>query len=358
MPLTDVIIDENIRYHKPNDPYYWEVDNLPLVDIMRNMVLIADGINLAFDNVYDRETIEALHDGIQATIDNLRTTDLADWDNNSLGAGTGDQGKVGRWTSNQFIPGYVVLTEIVGIDSNITINTGDILMSNQNGTEFEAVQNSMNNMSDVTANSLGYYDDNTQLMWKYISGQVGGTYHQVPGHLRRTWTHHSGHSPTTPHGDTNWQYHLNTGNNGGADNDYYDNRTGMLTFSGTWGPLQWGYNNDYYGYGAVEYVDLDIQLKIDGSNEVSQHWYKVDNVYRVEPDWGQNLATTYGGTGTSYDSMTHVSVKVPVTSTADAGSFTFCHRQTPSTTSYEMCVRVTGVYTRDPDSSVIHHDFT
>ncbi len=29
-------IKENIRFYKPNDPYFYEVDNLPLIDLLEN----------------------------------------------------------------------------------------------------------------------------------------------------------------------------------------------------------------------------------------------------------------------------------------------------------------------------------
>ena len=31
-------VNRNIRYYKPNDPYYYEVDNLPLQDLLNNDV--------------------------------------------------------------------------------------------------------------------------------------------------------------------------------------------------------------------------------------------------------------------------------------------------------------------------------
>jgi len=60
--INEIAINEAIRYHKPNDPYYWEVDNLPLIDIMRNIVLTADKINelvLEVNNHYDKGEIDA-----------------------------------------------------------------------------------------------------------------------------------------------------------------------------------------------------------------------------------------------------------------------------------------------------------
>jgi hypothetical protein len=38
-------INRNIRYYQPNDPYYWEVDNLPLTDLLGNDVVLEQRIN-------------------------------------------------------------------------------------------------------------------------------------------------------------------------------------------------------------------------------------------------------------------------------------------------------------------------
>ena len=40
-----VTVNENIRFYKPNDPYFYEVDNLPLIDLLNNDKTLADAIN-------------------------------------------------------------------------------------------------------------------------------------------------------------------------------------------------------------------------------------------------------------------------------------------------------------------------
>lgn len=35
-------IKQNIRFYQPNDPYYWEVDNLPLTDLLNNDIALQD----------------------------------------------------------------------------------------------------------------------------------------------------------------------------------------------------------------------------------------------------------------------------------------------------------------------------
>jgi len=39
-----VTINENIRWYKPNDPYYYEVDNLPLIDLLNNDKSLRDAV--------------------------------------------------------------------------------------------------------------------------------------------------------------------------------------------------------------------------------------------------------------------------------------------------------------------------
>ena len=90
--INELGINEAIRYHKPNDPYYWEVDNLPLIDIMRNIVLTAAKINelvIEINNHYDK-----------GEIDSLRTRDLFDVDDVTPGLND-----VLKWNGATYTPG-------------------------------------------------------------------------------------------------------------------------------------------------------------------------------------------------------------------------------------------------------------
>lgn len=44
-------INQAIRYYQPNDPYYWEVDNLPLTDLLGNDVILQERIAALEDTV-------------------------------------------------------------------------------------------------------------------------------------------------------------------------------------------------------------------------------------------------------------------------------------------------------------------
>tara|TARA_R110000803_G_scaffold189495_4_gene251990 strand:+ start:6353 stop:7345 length:993 start_codon:yes stop_codon:yes gene_type:complete len=158
MPLTDVIIDQNIRYHKPNDPYYWEVDNLPLVDIMRNMVLIQEAFNTALDNLYDQVYIDAADTALGTRIDNLKTTDLVDFDSTAVPPGDLTQnGKVPAWSgyNNQWEPKHIGTRELWDVtDTTVAPVTGDILLAN--GPMFDFKPNNFENMIDCGALDTSY----------------------------------------------------------------------------------------------------------------------------------------------------------------------------------------------------------
>jgi len=55
--MVTIDIKENIRFFKPNDPYYYEVDNLPLIDLLNNDKILRDEINfiLAANNNFATE---------------------------------------------------------------------------------------------------------------------------------------------------------------------------------------------------------------------------------------------------------------------------------------------------------------
>jgi hypothetical protein len=79
-----VTVNENIRFYKPNDPYFYEVDNLPLIDLVKNDKLLADAIN----DILQGDTVFATEDFVQNAIDPLKTrvdlkgtgfTNIVDW---------------------------------------------------------------------------------------------------------------------------------------------------------------------------------------------------------------------------------------------------------------------------------------
>lgn len=176
MALTDIVIDENIRYHKPNDPYYWEVDNLPLVDIMRNMVRIQEGINLAFDNLYDQTYIDDQDSALGTRIDNLQTISLTDVYDDGSANSNRVSGDFLIWDDNGGPPNVaryeqrnIELDDLKNVivpkwyDGWTTQNPdghrhGDMLMyqvpTGQLLGTYVNKQNSLENLTDVSANSV------------------------------------------------------------------------------------------------------------------------------------------------------------------------------------------------------------
>ena len=44
-------INKNLRFYQANDPYQWQVDNLPLTDLLSNDVILEDRISSLEDTV-------------------------------------------------------------------------------------------------------------------------------------------------------------------------------------------------------------------------------------------------------------------------------------------------------------------
>ena len=48
-----MVVNKNIRFYQPNDPYYWEVDNLPLTDLLNNDIALEERIDALEDSLND-----------------------------------------------------------------------------------------------------------------------------------------------------------------------------------------------------------------------------------------------------------------------------------------------------------------
>ena len=74
--MVTIDIKENIRFFKPNDPYYYEVDNLPLIDLLNNDKILRDEINfiLAANSNYASEAY--VQNNIQAAIGDAGEVDI------------------------------------------------------------------------------------------------------------------------------------------------------------------------------------------------------------------------------------------------------------------------------------------
>jgi hypothetical protein len=81
-----VTVNENIRFYKPNDPYFYEVDNLPLIDLLENDKTLAAAINdilLSQSNFATEEYVQdAIGDSTQIDINGDNITlpnNVIDW---------------------------------------------------------------------------------------------------------------------------------------------------------------------------------------------------------------------------------------------------------------------------------------
>ena len=151
--INEIAINEAIRYHKPNDPYYWEVDNLPLIDIMRNIVLTADKINelvLEINNHYDKGEITAL-------LAALTTRKLSDVDDVAPALNN-----VLKWNGTTYTPGpgsswTYELGDVYDDQLNNRVH-GDILVWDDNGgganvQRYEQKPLTTNLLNDVDSSS-------------------------------------------------------------------------------------------------------------------------------------------------------------------------------------------------------------
>ena len=69
-------IKENIRFFKPNDPYYYEVDNLPLIDLLNNDKILRDEINAILTSYANFATEGYVQTNLQAAIGDVGTVDI------------------------------------------------------------------------------------------------------------------------------------------------------------------------------------------------------------------------------------------------------------------------------------------
>ena len=119
-----VTVNENIRFYKPNDPYFYEVDNLPLIDLVKNDKLLADAIN----DILQGDTVFATEDFVQNAIDPLKTrVDLK---------GTGFTNIV-DWVLDQPF-GASTLADLNDVDLQDTPQDGEVLRYNAQEGQWES----------------------------------------------------------------------------------------------------------------------------------------------------------------------------------------------------------------------------
>jgi hypothetical protein len=94
-------INRAIRLYQPNDPYYWQVDNLPLTDLLGNDIVLEERIGLLED------TVKGLADNNKGSFGLGALADLKAWAEPTSGTSQ-DFGKVfvrpGKFTARMQLP--------------------------------------------------------------------------------------------------------------------------------------------------------------------------------------------------------------------------------------------------------------
>ena len=95
------LINRDIRFYQPNDPYYWQVDNLPLTDLLNNDVTLENRVN-GLEN-----TINGLGTNTSGTFGSTALADLKAYAEPLSGLNT-NLGKVyvrpGKFTARMQLP--------------------------------------------------------------------------------------------------------------------------------------------------------------------------------------------------------------------------------------------------------------
>tara|TARA_R110002096_G_C14508361_1_gene715940 strand:- start:93 stop:1178 length:1086 start_codon:yes stop_codon:yes gene_type:complete len=95
-------INENIRFYKVNDPYYYEVDNLPLIDLVANDKILRDELNLIILASTKWATQSFVRTKVQSAVGSLQYIDIE-------GAGIVVPNNVVDWVLGN---GYVKLSDL------------------------------------------------------------------------------------------------------------------------------------------------------------------------------------------------------------------------------------------------------
>ena len=102
----------DIRWYKPNDPYYYEVDNLPLKSIRSNSVTIKQKVNEIIDKMYTIVEIDAMFDALVLVEYTTELTDVAT-------TPATQQGEVLVWDgASQYVPRKLDLADMTRHNPN------------------------------------------------------------------------------------------------------------------------------------------------------------------------------------------------------------------------------------------------
>lgn len=267
------------RFYKPNDPYYYEVDNLPLIDLLVHSETLRAKVNEIITNTYTRDVIDT-------KLENIYTYDLKNIDG----------------------------------DVNTVINDGDILVWDAAALLFKtaATTHFTYGLDDVRDEPAGHMDrsNNDVLMFDTNTGPGWGQY--VPKQMN---FHDLGDSPASPPyntnsvqalateigtGDQQWipSIKMNVGMTLYATDVqtfYNPLATGFVTMFSTSSIIEdyFGVGNNLPAYWDIDAISMDFHIATDSGNaEVNFHAGPQQNPTSSNCP---KVAWAYGGDGAGRD---------------------------------------------------------
>tara|TARA_A100001515_G_scaffold144496_1_gene148707 strand:- start:3413 stop:4240 length:828 start_codon:yes stop_codon:yes gene_type:complete len=149
-------IKENIRFYKANDPYFYEVDNLPLIDLLNNDKILRDEINLILDSTAAYITESSVDTKVQDAIGDATKVDIDNTD------GSVDHTNIISWIEAQEYGGKTITGATdTAIDNP---SDGDTLIYSDATGKWGLGANLINQQREITVsetvmfNSLGFGD--------------------------------------------------------------------------------------------------------------------------------------------------------------------------------------------------------
>ena len=143
-------IKENIRFYKANDPYYYEVDNLPLIDLLNNDKILRDEINLILDSTAAYITESSVDTKVQDAIGDATKVDIDNTD------GSVDHTNVISWIEAQEYGGKTITGATdTAIDNP---SDGDTLIYSDATGKWGLGANLINQQKEITVSETVMFD--------------------------------------------------------------------------------------------------------------------------------------------------------------------------------------------------------
>jgi len=143
-------IKENIRFYKANDPYFYEVDNLPLIDLLNNDKILRDEINLILDSTAAYVTESSVDTTVQEAIGDATKVDIDNTD------GSVDHTNVISWIEAQEYGGKTITGATdTAIDNP---SDGDTLVYSDATGKWGLGANLINQQKEITVSEVVTFD--------------------------------------------------------------------------------------------------------------------------------------------------------------------------------------------------------